>query len=188
MSLGFMSGFEILSEVWIWAIMEKQKMFPNMNSYSQGMKIIKFGLMRNRNHGGPEILSEVWKNWRCSLKNMIPTSLEEILVRFWRFPILQVGKRIHFLFSPLSFLATKSEEFIGKVSLSLYSEVVFLDYTFLDLLRSLGRLGMRYIYVLHGEPFSFVCSVHYHSLIFHLGALMICFYAHLAFISLDTVD
>ncbi len=33
------------------------------------MKISKSWLMRNRNHGGSEKLSEVWKNWRCSLKN-----------------------------------------------------------------------------------------------------------------------
>ncbi len=34
-------------------------MFPSMNSYSKGIKISKIGLMRNRDHGGSEKLSEV---------------------------------------------------------------------------------------------------------------------------------
>ncbi len=140
-----------------WILTRKVWKSASLDSWETGtMEVLKNCLKFDKTEDVPS------KTW-------VPTSLEEILIRFWRFPILQVGKRIHFLFSPLSFLATKSEEFIGKVSLSFYSEVVFLDYTFLDLLRTLGRLGMRNIYVLHWDPFSFVCSVHYHSLIFTLG-------------------
>ena len=84
---------------------------------------IMFRLMKFRNHGGSEILSEVWIWAIIKELKMFPHKkhkflfLGKILVRFWRLPILQVEKSIHFLFSPLSFLATKSKEFIGKVSL-----------------------------------------------------------------------
>jgi hypothetical protein len=120
-------------------------------------------------------------------KTCVSTSLEEILVRFLKVPYPSSRKENSFsLFSP-KFLATKSEEFMRKVSLSLHSEVVFLDYTFLDTLRTLGRLGMRDIYVLHWGSLSFLSVPSLALSYFHLGALLICFYAHLAFILLDNI-
>ncbi len=100
-NLGFMSGFEILSEVWIWAIIKEQKMFPNINSYSQGMKISS--ILDSWNQESWRFLNSIWRLKELKMfphKNMISNFLEESLVRFWRFPILQVGKRIHFLFFP----------------------------------------------------------------------------------------
>jgi hypothetical protein len=64
-------------------------------------------------------------------KTCVSGSLEEILVRFLKVPYPSRRKEDSFsLFSP-KYSCQKREEFMGKVSLSLHSDVVFLDYTFL---------------------------------------------------------
>ena len=119
-------------------------------------------------------------------KTCVSTSLEEILVRFLKVPYPSSRKENPFsLFSP-KFSCQQSEEFMGKVSLSLHSEVVFLDYTFLDIAHSGKARHEKHIRTALGSLF--FCLFRPLSLsYFLLGALLICFYAHLAFISLDTL-
>jgi len=93
-------------------------------------------------------------------KTCVSTSLEEILEGFWRFPILQAGKRIHFLFPPLSVLAKKAKNLWERFHSLSTLNVVFLDYTFLRHIAHPGKARHEgHIRTALGIPFFLVCSV-----------------------------
>ncbi len=143
--------------------------------------------MRNRNHGGSEKLSEVWKNWRCSLKNMCFYLSWRNPCKILKVPYPSSRKENSFsLFSPKFSCHTKRRIYWKGFTLSL----LWSSISGLHLFRHTAHPGKarheRHIRTALGSLF--FCLFHPLSLsYFHLGALLICFYAHLAFILLDNI-